>query len=267
MKTGCLGPTGSYSEEAAKRLCPQSRIELFRTFPAVVRALKEGEVDEIVLPIENTLEGGVLQNMDLLAKEADLFSVREVVLRIEHRLVYKNGGTMSGIKRVFSHPQALGQCSVFLSEKLPQAQTVPTDSTAQGLNRLQSKEDACIIGSHLCAGLDGYTVYPGSIADEENDFTYFHLVKKGAEYLPLHSEKVYFAAELHDRPGVLYVLLESISRHGLNMTKIESRPIKDRPGEYRFFIEVQGDYRSPKLTESLREIRDFCQHFKLLGAY
>lgn len=174
---------------------------------------------------------------------------------------------MSEIKRVFSHPQAIGQCSVFLSEKLPRAQTVPTDSTAQGLRLLSSSGDACIVGAHLCDGLDGYTVFSGNIADEENDFTYFHLIRKGETSLPEKSRRVYFAAELTDRPGALCGLLTAIDRYGLNMTKIESRPIKDRPGEYRFFIELDGDYRSPVLTDVFRDIRAICQHVKLLGAY
>lgn len=267
MTTGCLGPTGSYSQEAAKRLCLDATIRLYPNFPAVVEALRKGEVDEIVLPIENTLEGGVQQNMDLMAKEEDLFAVKELILRIEHRLIYPKGTALSDIRRVFSHPQALGQCSVFLSERLPQAQMVPTDSTAQGPERIERTGDACIVGAHLCRELTGYDVYPGNIADEENDFTYFHLIRKGEQFLPKHSEKVYFAAELLDRPGALCVLLAAIDRHGLNMTKIESRPIKDRPGEYRFFIELDGDYHSPTLVSAIGEIRGICQHFKLLGAY
>lgn len=267
MRTGCLGPEGSYSEQAAKQLAPQSEIMLYKTFPAVIRSLKEGETDEIVLPIENTIQGGVLQNMDLLAQEKDLFIVKEHIMPISHRLVMKEGTTMSDIKYVYSHPQAIGQCSVFLSERLPLAQTVATESTALGLSMVKGREDACIIGAHLCADLKGMTVYPDNIANEKKNFTYFQLIKKGKEWLDKPSERIYFVAGLFHKPGALYSLLGVINGYGLNMTKIESRPIKDKPGEYRFFIEIEGDFQSPVITEALHKMEEACFKFKLLGCY
>lgn len=268
MKTGCLGPEGSYSEQAAKILSPDSELILYRNFPAVVRSLKTGETDEIVLPIENTIQGGVLQNMDLLAEEDDLFAVKEYILKIDHRLLTQKGVPMSEVKRVFSHPQAIGQCSIFLSEALSGAQTVPTESTAQGLQKMTERTDACIIGRHMCNGLEEkYDVTPDTIADEKKNYTYFELVKKGKEWLDKHSEFVYFVAELPDVPGSLYSLLGVIDKYGLNMNKIESRPIKTKPGEYRFFIEIEGDYLSPKIQKAIEKIQEKCSKFKLLGSY
>ena len=266
MKTGCLGPIGSYSHEAAKRLCLGGEIVPYKTFPAVVHSLLCGETDQIVLPIENTIQGGVLQNMDLLAENEDLFAVKQYTLPIDHRLVKRQGVEESKIKRVFSHPQALGQCSDYLSERLPQAQTVPTSSTAQSLSSMEREDDACIVGYHLCKDLTGYSVSEATIANEKKNFTYFQLVKKGKENLG-HSQRVYFMAELPDVPGSLYHLLGVIDRFGLNMNKIESRPIKDRPGEYRFFIEIEGDYLSQKITSALQEIACNCKKCKLLGCY
>ena len=176
MKIGCLGPAGSYSEVAAKKLSPDAEVVLFRNFPAVVAALRTGAVDEIALPIENTIQGGVLQNMDLLADERDLFAVREYILPIEHRLVYRKGESLADIAKVYSHPQALGQCSVFLSEKLPHVRPMPVESTAEGLSRVKAPGDAAIVGAHLCAGLEerGLEAYPGNIADEKKNFTYLN---------------------------------------------------------------------------------------------
>lgn len=269
MKIGCLGPAGSYSELAAAKLSPSSEIVLFKNFPAVVDALKTGQVDEIALPIENTIQGGVLQNMDLLAEERDLFAVKEYILPVEHRLVHRAGASLADIRRIYSHPQALGQCSVFLSEKLPQAQAVPVESTAEGLARVRDESDACIVGAHLCEGLSarGLEVYRGDIADEKKNFTYFELVKKGEEWLNHPTEHVYFVAKLLHRPGSLYRLLGVINSYGLNMTKIESRPIKDAPGDYRFFIEVEGNYLAPETERALADMRKICQDFKLLGCY
>ncbi len=269
MKIGCLGPAGSYSELAAAHLSPRSEIVLFKNFPAVVAALREGRVDEIVLPIENSIQGGVLQNMDLLAEEKDFFAVKEYVLPVEHRLVYPAGTALADIQRVYSHPQALGQCSVFLSEKLPQAQAVPAESTAEGLSRVRERGDACIVGAHLCRGLSdrGLEIYAEDIADEKKNFTCFQLIKKGEQWLGSPTEHVYFVARLLHRPGSLYRLLGVINSYGLNMTKIESRPIKDAPGEYRFFIEIEGNYLSPETERALADMRKICRDFKLLGCY
>lgn len=267
-KIGCLGPEGSYSCLAAKELSPGAEITLFKNFPSVVAALEKGEVDEIALPIENSIQGGVLQNMDLLADAEDLVAVKEYILPIEHRLVTLAGASLSEITEVYSHPQALGQCSVFLSERMPQARLVPTDSTAAGLGAVSAPFRACIVGRHFTETLGhGYAVFPECIADEEKNYTHFELVKKGEENFCAPTSRVYFAAQILHRPGSLYALLGVVNRYGLNMTKIESRPIKNLLGEYRFFIEVEGDYFTDKMRSALAEIKTYCRKFRLLGCY
>ena len=267
MKIGCLGPQDSYSCLAAKRLAPQTEIITFSNFPAVVNALKTGAADEIALPIENTIQGGVLQNMDLLAKEDDLFAVKEYILPVTHRLILQKGEDLSCVRRVYSHPQAIGQCSVFLSERLPQAKTVPCDSTAGSVACMRQAGDACIVGEHLAVKLKEYDVFPEPIADEKKNFTRFFLVRRGEKELQKPSRKIYFVATLPHRPGTLYALLGVIERHGINMTRIESRPIKDTPGEYRFFIEIEGDYSAQGTARLLEELRVSCRSFRLLGCY
>ena len=120
-KVACLGPEGSYSELAAKVMRPKSRVLLCEDFPSVFAALTSGEADCAVVPIENTIQGGVLQNLDLMQKSADLYAVKEYILPIDHRLAMREGASLSDIKKVFSHQQALSQCSDFLNEKLPMA--------------------------------------------------------------------------------------------------------------------------------------------------
>lgn len=267
IKTGCLGPKGSYSELAAKKLVSESEIEFYPTFPAVVNALKDGAVDQIVLPIENTIQGGVVQNMDLLAEEEELFAVKEHKQQIDHRLAYREGGDLSKIRKVYSHPQALGQCSEFLATNLPLAQGVPTSSTAKSLEMLTSPDAACIIGAHLCEELQGFVVSEQNIANEKRNFTYFHLVKCGQVAVAENSNRVFLVAELPHVPGSLYNLLGIVNKHGLNMTKIESRPIRYSPGEYRFFIELEGEYSSEKVQTALHEMQGSCRKFKILGCY
>ena len=131
----------------------------------------------------------------------------------------------------------------------------------------ESGKSAAIAGVHFCRLRKGFVMSEESIADEKQNFTHFLFVKKGKEALPEHSERNYFSAVCLHKPGSLAQLLEIIAKHGTNMTKIESRPVKDRPGEYRFFIEADCDIASPKTQEMLTEIQKNTLESKLLGAY
>ena len=260
-----LGPCGSYSSLAAKALCPQAEGVPCKSFFAAVRQLKEGAVSAAVLPVENTLQGAVTQNLDLLYAERDLFAVREYVLPIEHRLIAREGTPLCAVRRVFSHKQAILQCGKFLAETLPQAEIVYTDSTAESLSYIEREGDAGIVGSHIRA--EGLAFLTGNIADEEKNFTHFLLVRRGEEALPPHSGRIYFAATCPHEPGALVRLLQILSAFDLNMTKIESRPIKNSPGEYCFFIEFQGDIAEADVRAVVHRLEQYAKNFKLLGCY
>lgn len=264
-KVAYLGPEGSYSSLAAQELCPGMQGVPCNGFPAVVTALLRGEVQYAVLPIENTLQGAVTQNLDLLYTFPDLVAVREYVLKIEHRLIAREGVALSDIKRVYSHEQAILQCGKFLSEKLPSAQLVHTQSTMQSLSCLRETGDAGIVGSHVRA--EGYAFIGGNIADEPKNFTHFLLVVAGKEKLPAQSRRVYFAATCPHEPGSLLKMLQILSVYDLNMTKIESRPIKNSPGEYCFFIEFDGNVAEKNVCFALNRLSEYSKNFKLLGCY
>ncbi len=265
MKITCLGPDGSYSYLAAKKLCPNNEILLCATFSQAVGELVRGEADGVVLPIENTIQGGVLQNLDLMQKSADLYAVKEYILPIDHRLAMREGATLSDIKKVFSHQQALSQCSDFLNEKLPMANLIATDSTAESLNKIVDNSCAGIVGAHVKR--EGIVVSDMPISNESSNFTHFLLLKKGREHLNEHSEKIFFSATCLHRPGALLRLLQVMYVYDLNLTKIESRPIKETPGEYRFFIEFLGDIANWKVKKAIEDIKAECSDFKLLGVY
>lgn len=265
MKITCLGPTGSYSFLAAERLCPDAEILGKDTFSFAISALLKGEADGVVLPIENTIQGGVLQNLDSFQKAEDLFAVKELLLPIDHRLAMKEGATLKDIQTVFSHQQALNQCSQFLSEKLPHAKLVQTDSTCESLNCIRDFSTAGIVGGHVKK--EGITISEESIANEKGNFTHFLLLKKGKENLPLHSKKVFFSATCPHKPGALLRLLRAMYSFDLNLTKIESRPIPSSPGEYRFFIEFVGDIFDERVKKAVEDIKEECAEFRLLGAY
>lgn len=279
MKIAYLGPEDSYSHLAAetflrrehkKAVYDRDECIPFRNFPEVFRATALGMTDAAAVPIENSLQGGVLQNLDLLQDAEDLYAVSESLLKIDHRLIYRKGVPFSEIGRVYSHRQALDQCSLFLSEKMPFASLKEAESTAFGVARAAedfSGRSAAIAGAHISFLPDGFTISEECISDEKNNFTQFLLIKKGKDSLPATSGRIFFSAVCPHRPGSLLELLEIIAAHGVNMSKIESRPVKDRPGDYRFFIEAETDAGSEAFGAFFRELQEKTLECKLLGAY
>ena len=281
MKIAFLGPEGSYSHLAARLFLenepkgaktPVSWDECvpFRNFAEVLNAVECGRVDAAAVPIENSLQGGVSQNLDLLQASKALYAVSELVVQIDHRLVMKKGMQLSQIGRVYSHRQALDQCAAFLSRELPFASLRETESTAFGVMRAMEDEtgkSAAIAGVHTEHLRGDFVLSEECIADERNNFTHFLLVKKGEAALPQHSNRIFFAAVCPHRPGSLLQLLGIIAKYGVNMTRIESRPVKNRHGDYRFFIEADCDIAAPTTKEMLVDIEADTLECKLLGAY
>ena len=264
-KIGYLGPEGSYSSIAAEKMCPSAELLAYQSFPQVFASLKNGETDGVVVPIENTLNGGVLQNIDLLQATQGVCAVEECVIKIDHRLATLKGADKSKIKRIFSHSQALEQCAKYLSENFPSAKLIPAPSTAASLEKVETKEDACIVGAHTKR--EGFTLSDNNISDEEANFTHFLLVRRVQIDDGVNSRKIYFSVTCPNRSGALLSILACISKHGLNMTKIESRPIKNAPDEYRFFIEIEGDYSDEATKKAFFDIKATSNSFKLLGCY
>ena len=281
MKIAFLGPEGSYSHLAAKlflnteanqekKVGEWDECVPFRNFPEVLAAVSAGKVDAAAIPIENSLQGGVSQNLDLLRDAEDLYAMKEEIVRIDHRLVYKAGVSLSQIGRVYSHRQALDQCASFLSREIPFASLRETESTGFGLARAMEDEtgkSAAIVGAHTESLRSGFVMGEECISDEKNNFTHFLLIKKGAACLPKNSGKIFFSVVGPHRPGGLLELLQVIAKYGVNMTKIESRPVKNRPGDYRFFIEAEADIGAETTKEMLAAIEEKALEWKLLGAY
>lgn len=263
-KIGYLGPEGSYSFVAAKAMRPQAALVAFSSFPLVMGSLVSGNTDGTVIPIENSLNGGVMQNIDLLQYTENVCAVEEYTVKIDHRLVTVAGADLKGIKRIYSHSQALAQCAGYLYENFPSAELISTASTAASLDMLKSPSDAAIAGAH--SRREGLTLSDKNIADEENNFTHFLLIRRG-EVPKLPSRRIFFSAECPNKSGALLTLLNLISAHGINMTKLQSRPIKNSPEQYRFFIEIEGDYSSSATRAALEDIKASANSFKLLGCY
>lgn len=263
VRISCLGPTGSYSELAAKRFVQGGEIVLCRNFAEVVSRLECGETDFAVIPIENSIQGGVLQNLDLIEK-SNVFAEEELILPIDHRLALKKGVAPEDIRRVYSHEQAIGQCSEYLRTRLPEAQCIFTSSTTESLSKIDG-ESAGIVGSHIHA--EGIILSEENIANEKKNFTRFLRLARTGNQLDTPSVKIFLCAVCEHKPGTLLALLKAFAESGHNLTRIQSRPIKNVFGEYRFFIELEGNVADPAVKNMLERARAGCRQFRILGAY
>lgn len=264
-KVGYLGPKGTYSECAAEALADGGELCAYPNFPEIFKALASDEIDGAVIPIENTVNGAVTQNLDLLQRAEGVYASAAYVKKIDHRLITLKGADKSGIKRIYSHSQALGQCSAYLAENFPSVKLLATSSTAGSVEMIKNAEDAAIAGAHMCR--EGYEASPFNISDERNNCTTFLYISKKAPDQARHTSRVFISVTCRHEVGGLLKLLTVLSDHGINMTKIESRPIKDRPGEFRFFIEMEGDYASPDMRRALAQLEKMASSLKLLGCY
>ncbi len=265
LKTGYLGPEGTYSSLAANKLCADSRLIAYPSFFTLFAALKSGEVGAIVLPIENTLNGAVTQNLDLLQETEGVYAKAACAVKIEHRLITATGCDKSKIKRIYSHPQALAQCAKYLALNFPQAKLLETASTAESLDKIKSEEDACIAGAHCRR--NGFELSEHSISDEEKNYTQFLLVENGEPAKDAFSDRIFFTVTCRHKAGALADLLLILKENQINITEIESRPIKDKTGEFRFFMEAEGNYADPAVKSALEKLKAASHSFKLLGCY
>ncbi len=261
-KVSCLGPEGSFSELAARKMRSGFEIALKGSFTAAVAALTSGETDYAVLPVENSINGGVYRALDLMTEE-NVFGIEEYALPVDLRLATLAGVRYEDVDTVYTHEQAFGQCNEFLSRTFPGARRLYTVSTAESLARLDG-HSAGIVGAHI--EREGIAVSDENIADYKQNFTRFLLLRRGGE-LPVSSSMVFVSAVCPHTPGALLGLLKIFRRYGLNLTRTESRPMPEAFGQYRFFIEFAGNIAADWVKSALREANAYCIRFKLLGAY
>ena len=263
-KIGYLGPSGTYSELAAEKLYKGAAPVAYPSFFTLFSALEDGSVEAIVIPIENTLNGAVTQNLDLLQESAGVYANAACAVKIDHRLILPEGTDKSQVERIYSHPQALAQCGKYIAKNFPLAELKETSSTAEAIEKLRAG-DAGIVGAH-CAR-SGYVLSEGCISDEENNYTQFLSVVRGEPCDNLQSDRVFVSVTCRHRAGALYELLGVLKEEGINMTEIESRPIKNRTGEFRFFMEIEGNYADGHVKAALEKLKAAARSYKFLGCY
>src|SRR5437660_1236604 len=261
---------GAFSEAAAIQLLGgEIRTVPRATFEAAFTAIAEGAADALLAPVENSLAGSVVRVFDLLM-ESRLAIVAETILPIEMQLIAAPGASLADIRSVASHPMALAQCERFFAAH-PQWKRVPAEDTAGSVREALSR------GDKSCAAIAGRRAaehYKGVILAENNqdnaeNFTRFELLvkeKEAAAWLSPDARKVSLAMRLAHRPGALLASLEPFAKHGVNLLKIESRPIHGRPWEYQFFIDVEAETPA-RLDAALTEVRSATSELRVLGRY
>jgi prephenate dehydratase len=280
MRVGYLGPAGTYSEEAlrasagaALASAPAAVEEVpYPTIREAVMAVQDGAADRAVVPIENSLEGGVAVTLDTLALEADRVRIAaEVVHPIHHCLVAARRLELAAVTRVLSHPQAAAQCARFLRERLPRAERVVAPSTADAVVSIRAaggREAA--LGSRLAADLYGCVVLAADVEDHPDNATRFvWLAPSDAAEDPGPGAKtsVVFWGGGDESPGWLVGALRELSDRDVNLTRIESRPRRMRLGHYMFFADLEGDAARPPVSDALDALRGRVEEIRVLGSY
>ncbi|MCY4653373.1 MAG: prephenate dehydratase [Dehalococcoidia bacterium] len=268
MKLAYLGPEGTYSEQAAIDYAADSERIPYSGIPAVVKAAESGEVQEAIVPIENSLEGAVTYTVDLLIHESPLKIRGEIVVPIHHQLLMPPGVRMEDVRVVYSHPQAIAQCRGFLSRNLPIAEHVASLSTASAVEDMKSSRyPAAAISSRRAAELFNVAIAETDIEDIHNNLTRF--VVLGAEDgRRTGKDKTSICFDFsHDAPGTLYNTLGELAQREINMIKIESRPDRRSLGKYVFLIDMDGHREDPIVSDALDAMKERAAIFKIFGSY
>ena len=262
----CQGVEGANSQAACDRLLPRGNIVYVKTFDAVVSAVESGLCKFGVLPIENSSNGSVRAVYDLLQSRR-LSVVRSTRLCIRHELLALPGARMEDITEIYSHEQAIGQCSKFLSG-LAGVKVIPCGNTAMAALKVaeSGSPHAAAISSHPCAALYGLQCVRDDIQDSDNNYTrFFCIARDPVIYAGANRISLIIACE--NKPGALYDILSKLAALGINMTKLESCPVTGRNFEFIFFLELEASVLEPGVLAMLEELERSCASFHFLGNY
>jgi prephenate dehydratase len=283
-RVGYLGPRGTFTEEALLASGEASGVEpvALRTIYDTIVALTRGEVEWAVVPIENSLDGSVSVTLDMLAaEEGSLEIVGEALLSVRHSLIAAEHVGLEQIETVLTHPQVPGQCERFLRGELGQARVLPASSTAEAVRSVvvARRRGEAALGTVLAAEIYGGTVIREGVQDRDDNETRFVWLAQASggetrEAPPLRSRgggewktSVVFWGPGADSPGWLVRCLDEFGRRAINLTKIESRPRRERMGSYMFFVDLQGRIDDVAVAEAVAGLQEICEQARVLGSY
>ena len=262
----CQGVEGAYSQIACERIFKSPMILYFKNFDGVFNAIEQGLCQYGILPIENSTAGSVKKVYDLMIHH-NFSIVRTFRMKVDHNLIANPGAKLSDIKEIYTHEQAINQCTEFL-KTLPGVQVIPMENTAVAADMVakSGRLDVAAISSRACEELYGLKSLADSIQDEGNNRTRFICISKNMEIYP-GSDKTSIMMVLSHKPGALYRVLASMYVLGINVIKLESRPIPDRDFEFMFYFDLETSIYSEEFVQLMCELDDLCEEFKYLGSY
>jgi len=259
-----LGPEATFTHQAAIRRFGMSLQYVARkTITDVFNDVSRGRADYGVVPVENSTVGGVTHTLDMFI-DSDLKIVSQIVLPIQHCLVAKC--RRNQIKRLYTHPQALGQCRMWIQNNLPQVEIVDTSSTTRAAELCSSEPYAAAIASTLAAEKYKLNILAIDIQDNVGNATRFFVLGRQCPE-PTGNDRTSLLFSIQDRVGALYESLAAFRKYKINMTKIESRPSKRKAWEYYFFVDCDGHIKDPKVAKAVETLQKHCNFVKILGSY
>ena len=263
-----LGPSGTYTEEAALLYDPEAELRPFPNITAVGMAVASGETGQGVAPIENSIEGSVNFTLDLLVSEASIYIRNEIVIPIEHYMMGKPGTRVDEVQVVYSHPQALAQCREYLERNFASAVRSASLSTAQAVEEaMASGVPSAAIAPRRSAELYGAEILASGIQDVVANATRFVVLAK-SDHPPTGNDttSLFFTFD-QDAPGQLYGVMGEFARRDINLAKIESRPTKRSLGQYVFFADCDGHREDQLLGQAIDAISGRVSLLRVMGSY
>ena len=262
----CQGVEGAYSQIACEKIFKSPMIMYFKNFDGVFNAIEQGLCQYGILPIENSTAGSVKKVYDLMIHH-NFSIVRTFRMKVDHNLIANPGTKLADIREIYSHEQAISQCGDFL-KNFPGVKITPVENTAVAAEIVakSGRNDVAAIASHACEELYGLKSLKDSVQDEGNNRTRFICISKNLEIYP-GSDKTSIMMILPHKPGALYRVLARMYVLGINVIKLESRPIPDRDFEFMFYFDLETSIYSEEFVQLMCELDDLCEEFKYLGSY
>lgn len=268
MKVGYLGPRGTFTEQAARILAKGNELVPYHSFLDALKAVACDEVEEAVVAVENSIEGVVNATIDALAFDVDLYIQELLIMPIEQCLIAKKGTNISDIKKIMSHPHAIPQCKNFINEYMSMADLETKASTAGAIKAVaDGAENIAGIGAKSAAELYGLEVLADGIQDTNDNFTEFARISKRKALNYNNGNKVTICFSTLDEPGALLKLLDIFSVYDVNMSKIFSRPMRNKPLEYIFIIDLDVNNNSDDIIAAIKLLERKTTFCKNLGCY
>ena len=262
----CQGVEGAYSQQACEKLFRMPNVMYFRSFEGVFSAVEKGLCQYAVIPLENSTAGSVNMVYDLMMRH-NFRIVRSTRLKVDHNLMAKRGTAISDIKEVFSHEQAISQCSEFL-KSLPGVKVTCVENTAMAASMVAKSErkDVAALCAHSCANLYNLDTLKEAVQNQANNYTRFICISRNLEIYP-GADRTSLMMVLPHRPGSLYKVLSRFYALGINLNKLESRPLPGREFEFMFYFDLDTSVYSPQFMQLMGEIESISETFSYLGSY